>query len=156
MWYAVASITRPMHLIARRIATLIPDWNQRPLDEADIFALCYRFDIGLVELPLKTDGFYFRVDGRDIIAVDSQLDSVRRLVVLLHELGHYLLHAPESPVTASFHGVGRRTREEKEADLVSLCGLIPRPILGNFDFESSAVPAAMWAQRLEIYKTHNL
>ena len=68
-------------------------------------------------MPLSTGGFYYRVMGRDFIAVDSRLPSAKKLFVLFHELGHFLFHTPESGATANFHSVGRRTRVECEADL---------------------------------------
>lgn len=115
-----------MRFLTDKITKLRIGWNERPLTEADLYRLCRRFKIGVQEMPLTTGGFYYRVMGGDFIAVDSRLAPAEKLFVLLHELGHFLFHTPESGATANFHGVGRRTRKECEADVFALCALIPR------------------------------
>jgi Zn-dependent peptidase ImmA (M78 family) len=45
---------------------------------------------------------------------------------MFHEFAHFMMHAPDTGVTANFHGVGRRTKKEVEADAFALCALIPR------------------------------
>ena len=77
-------------------------------------------------MPLATGGFYYRVMGEDFIAVDSRLPAAKKLLVLFHELGHFLFHTPQSGTTANFHAVGRRMKKECEADIFALCALIPR------------------------------
>ena len=47
------------------------------------------------------------------------------MVIFIHELGHFLFHAPETGATASFHHVAGLTREECEADLFALCAVLP-------------------------------
>ncbi len=118
-----------MRLIFEKIAGLGFEWNERSLTEIDFARICKRFNVRVVEMPLRTDGFYYRVMGRDFIAIDSRLTGTRKLLVQFHELAHFLLHTPESGATANFHGVGRKTRPEIEADAVALCALIPRPML---------------------------
>lgn len=66
-------------------------------------------------MPLRIGGFYYRVMGRDHIAVDSRLAGKAKLAMIFHELGHFLFHAPDSGAMANFQGVGRRTRKEVEA-----------------------------------------
>ena len=119
------TISHVMRFLTDKIKNLRIGWNERPLTEADFYRLCRRFKVKVQEMPLATGGFYYRVMGRDFIAVDSRLASVKKLFVLLHELGHFLFHTPESGETANFHGVGRRTRKECEADVFALCALIP-------------------------------
>src|SRR5258706_2006644 len=115
-----------MRFLTDKIKKLRIGWNERPLTESDFYRLCRRFKVKVVEMPLSTGGFYYRVMGRDFIAVDSRLAPAEKLFVLLHELGHFLFHTPESGATANFHGVGRRTRKECEADVFALCALIPK------------------------------
>ena len=115
-----------MRFLTETISTLKIGWNERPLTEADFYKLCKRFKVNVTEMPLRTGGFYYRVMGRDFIAVDSRLAGHEKLAVLFHELGHFLLHTPESGATANFHGVGRKTRLEREADLFALCAVIPK------------------------------
>jgi Zn-dependent peptidase ImmA (M78 family) len=115
-----------MRFLTDKIKILSIGWNERPLTESDLYRLCRRFKVKVVEMPLATGGFYYRVMGRDFIAVNSRLAPIEKLFVLFHELGHFLFHTPESGATANFHGVGRRTRKEREADTFALCALIPR------------------------------
>jgi len=98
-----------MHFFRRKLAQLKIDWNERPLDEQD---LCRRFKIRVEEMPLRCEGFYYRVKGIDSIVIDSKLKGAKRLAVMFQELGHFLFHAPNSGATANFHGVERPTRKE--------------------------------------------
>lgn len=115
-----------MHFFREKITTLHIGWNERPLSEADFYRLCKQFKIGVTEMPLSVGVFYYRMMGRDFIAVDSKLAGPQKLVVLFHELAHFLFHVPNSGVTANFHGVGHRDRKEIEADLFALCAVIPK------------------------------
>lgn len=124
-----------MQFFLEKTAELKIGWNERPLGERDIHGLCRRFKIEITEMPLKPNGFYYRMLGRDFIAVDSKLSPQKKLLVLFHEFAHFLLHVPDSGVTANFHGVGRRTRKECEADIFALCALIPRSWLEKRSFD---------------------
>ena len=121
-----------MRFLTDKIAKLGIGWNELQMNEADFYRLCKRFKITVQEMPLTTGGFYYRVMGRDFIAVDSRLGPQQKLLVLFHELGHYLFHTPETGATANFHGVGRRTRQEREADAFALCAVIPRLMIESF------------------------
>jgi Zn-dependent peptidase ImmA (M78 family) len=114
-----------MRFFVEKISKLEIGWNERSLDAADLDLLCRRFGVTVQEIPLRTDGFYYRVMGRNFIAVNSRLGPVKKLTVLFHEFGHFLFHAPESGPAARFHGVGRHTRKEREADVFALCALMP-------------------------------
>jgi Zn-dependent peptidase ImmA (M78 family) len=114
-----------MQLLAEKISRLHIGWNERPLAESDAHELCERFGVTLDERPLTVDGFYYRIFGRDFIAINSRLQGSEKLVVLFHELAHYLFHAPVSGPVAGFHHVGHRTRKEIEADIFALCAVIP-------------------------------
>ena len=105
-------------------------------------------------MPLRTDGFYYRVKGRDFIAVNSRLAEPMKLLVLFHELGHFLFHTPASGATANFHGVGGFTRQEREADVFALCALLPLRSIKNRSVEelaeSSGLPPEKVTERLDI------
>ena len=79
-----------MQFLADKVRKLRIGWNRKPLGEADLYRLCRRFRIQVTEMPLRTDGFYYRVKGRDFIAVNSRLDGPMKLLVLFHELGHHI------------------------------------------------------------------
>lgn len=112
-----------------KIEKLRIGWNRRPLSEDDFHRICRRFRITVVEMPLRTNGFYYCVKRRNFIAIDSKLPPTRKLLVMFHELAHFLMHAPETNTTASFHGIGRKNRKEREADAFALCAIIPKPLL---------------------------
>ena len=114
-----------MQFIIDKVTKLRFDWNKRPLDETDFYRLCRRFKITVEEMPLSVGGFYYCLLGRHYIAISSKLPEREKLFVMFHELGHYLLHVPDTGVTANFHGIGKKTRIESEADIFALCCLIP-------------------------------
>jgi Zn-dependent peptidase ImmA (M78 family) len=143
-----------MQFLIDKISRLNIGWNERPLGEGDFDALCRRFQITVQEMPLSTAGFYYRLLGRDFIAVDSKLKGPQRLAVLFHEFAHFLFHTSETGPAASFHGVGRRTRKEIEADVFSLCAILPRSLLTKRspnDLINEGWPAPMIEERMSIF-----
>lgn len=108
-------------------------------------------------MPLETNGFYYCVKGRHFIAVDSRLEPYRKLLVMFHEFAHYLMHAPDRGVTASFHGVGGKTRKETEADAFALSALMPKAWLDEGMIYEMAddvgIPQSMVADRVKVYRT---
>lgn len=114
-----------MLLLADTISRLRINWNKRPLTEADFHRLCRKHRVTVTEMPLKVSGFYYCVMGRHFIAIDSRLSPRKKLFVMFHEFAHFLLHAPSGSATANYHGIGRRTRAEIEADSFALCALMP-------------------------------
>lgn len=110
-----------------KIKNLRIGWDKRPLGEEDFYGLCRRFKVTVVEMPLRTNGFYYCVKQRHFIAIDSKLPPIKKLLVMFHEFAHFLMHSPDSNTTASFHGLGQKTRKEREADAFALCALIPKP-----------------------------
>src|SRR4051812_3111725 len=118
-----------MRFLIDKINSLRIGWNERQLTIDDFDYLCRRFRISVVEMPISVRGFYYRVQGRDYIAVDRRLGDLEKLSVMFHELGHFLFHAPATGATASFHHVAGPTREECEADVFALCALLPKTIL---------------------------
>jgi Zn-dependent peptidase ImmA (M78 family) len=148
-----------MQFLIDKISLLNIGWNERPLGEDDFDALCRRFGITLQEMPLNTAGFYYRLLGRDFIAIDSKRKGPQRLAVLFHEFAHFLFHTSETGPAAGFHGVGRRTRKEIEADVFSLCAILPRSILETRSANyliNEGWPAAMIEERLEILQRYGL
>lgn len=143
-----------------KIAYLRSNWNKKPLAEEDLYKLCKRRKITVVEMPLRTNGFYYCVKGRHFIAVDSKLRQPKKLFVMFHEFAHYLMHAPDTGTTANFHGVGKKTRKENEADTFAMCALIPKPWIENRSpqeiVEEEGIPAEMLAERLAIYSLRGI
>jgi Zn-dependent peptidase ImmA (M78 family) len=135
-------------------------WNDRPLTEPDFYRLCVRHRITVQEMPLRVSGFYYCVMGGHYIAIDSRLAADKKLFVMFHEFAHYLMHAPDGGATASFHGIGRKTRKEREADLFALVALIPRNWIANrtaFEISSEeGIDPETVAERFQIFKDRGI
>ncbi len=149
-----------MRSIEEKGRSLRVGWGRRPLTDEDFQQLCKRFRVKVTEMPLNSGGFYYRVKGRDHIAIDSRLSGIAKLKVQFHELAHFLLHAPESGATANFLSVGQKTRVEYEADAFALCALIPRQWLEHRAVEeilgSEDIPQEMLTERLGVFLTYGI
>ena len=130
-------------------------WNRKQLTEDDFYKLCRRHRIMVQEMPLRVGGFYYSMLGRHYIAINSKLRQPEKLFVMFHEFAHYLIHSPDIGVTANFHGIGRKTRKESEADAFACCALIPRTLIERRSIqeliEEDGLPADLVAERLELY-----
>lgn len=149
-----------MLLLAETISRLPVKWNQTPLTENDFHRLCKRHKVTVQEMPLRVSGFYYCVMGRHFIAIDSKLAPAKKLFVMFHEFAHYLLHAPDGSATANYHGVGRRTRTEMEADAFALCAIMPKAWLETDRLAELAEEAGfeidLVRERLEIFDRFGL
>jgi Zn-dependent peptidase ImmA (M78 family) len=138
-----------------KLARLNIGWNVRPLREDDFYALCRRYRITVVEMPLQTNGFYYCVKGKHFIAVSSRLPGVKKRLVMFHEFGHFLMHSPDTNTTANFHGLGKKTRKEQEADTFALCALIPKCRLEECEIAElidDGFPTELLSDRLSVYE----
>jgi Zn-dependent peptidase ImmA (M78 family) len=148
-----------MRLVADKISTLEFGWNERPLSDRDLYRLCERFGVRVTEEPIATTGFYYRLLGQDFIAINSKLSGIEKLFVLFHELGHFLLHVPQSGPAASFFEVGRTTRKEREADVFALCALMPSGILERRGIDGlihDGYPPELVERRVQVHKRYRL
>lgn len=148
-----------MKFILERLSRLRIGWNERVLTESDFHRLCRRFRIRVDEMPLRPGGFYYRLRGRDFIAIDSKLSGARKLAVQFHELGHYLLHTPESGTSANFHRIGTRTRKEREADAFALCSIMPLTLIESrapSELIDAGFPADLISDRMAIFDRYGI
>lgn len=149
-----------MQFFLEKIIKLRIGWNEKPLSEADFYRLCKRHKVAVEEIPLRVQGFYYCVMGRHFIAIDSKLPPSKKLFVMFHEFAHYLMHAPNLSETASYHGVGKKTRKESEADMFALVALIPRTWLETRTLSELAddegIPPEMLRERLELFERYGL
>lgn len=72
----------------------VPGWNQRIYGAEAAAELANNLRVGVVECDLQARGEYFLHGGQPIIAIRQGLGQGLRLWVILHEIGHHLLHAP--------------------------------------------------------------
>ena len=149
-----------MLLLADTISRLRINWNKRPLTEADFHRLCRKHKVTVTEMPLKVSGFYYCAMGRHFIAIDSRLSPQKKLFVMFHEFAHFLLHAPSGSATANYHGIGKRTRIETEADSFALCALMPIAWVTSGRLSELAADAGYDAEtiadRLAVFHLHSL
>lgn len=138
-----------------RFTKLECGWNERPLTEADFLQLCRRHKVKVQEMPLRVSGFYYCVLRRHYIAINSRMPHPRRLFVMFHEFAHYLFHAPDAGATANFHGIGKQTRKEFEADAFASCALMPRTMVERTSvqdmIEVEGLPEDLVRQRMELF-----
>lgn len=148
-----------MRFLSDKAHKLEIGWNERSLTEEDFHRLCRRYKIVVEEMPLRVSGFYYRVMGRDFIAIDSRLRGNERLTVMFHELAHFLFHTPESGEAANFHRIGQKTRQEIEADAFALCAIIPLSDIAGWDELSRlecSIPNDLFRQRLDIFELYDI
>jgi Zn-dependent peptidase ImmA (M78 family) len=149
-----------MQFLIEKISRLKIGWNKRRLSEEDFYRLCGRHRITVVEMPLATGGFYYCVKGRHYIAVDRGLGPHEKLLVMFHEFAHYLMHAPDTGVTANFHGVGRRTHKEVEADIFAHCAVVPLQWIEKRSMqelcEEEGISERIVKERMAIYKRYGV
>lgn len=149
----------PMTSYLTKISNLRIGWNRRALGEDDFYSLCRRFRITVVEMPLQTNGFYYCVKRKHFIAVSSRLPKLEKLLVMYHEFAHFLMHSPDTNTTASFHGLGKATRKEREADAFALCALIPKTWLETRELPEIAEEGfsqEVIEQRVAIYRSQGI
>jgi Zn-dependent peptidase ImmA (M78 family) len=148
-----------MRSYLEKINDLRIGWNRRPLGEDDFYKLCQRYSITVVEMPLETNGFYYCVKKRHYIAIDSRLPRVQKLFVMFHEFAHFMMHSPDSNTTANFHGLGKRTRKEREADAFALCALIPRSWIETrepAELADEGFSIEILQQRIAVYRSSGI
>ncbi len=149
-----------MKLLIDRISRLCIDWNERPLTENDFYNFCKKHKVTVAEMPLSVSGFYYCVLGKHYIAIDSKLPQPQKLFVMFHEFAHFLLHAPDSGSTANFHGIGRKTRKECEADAFALCALIPKSFIECRSIaeliEIDGIPETVLNERVQLLEKHGI
>jgi len=148
-----------MQFLIEKISGLRINWNKRALTEDDFYRLCKRFRITVQEMPLSVSGFYYCMKKRHFIAIDSKLAPQKKMFVLFHEFAHFLMHAPDNGVTANFHGVGKKTRKECEADVFAACAQIPRTWIesrSEQEMLDEGIDAESLRQRFQIYSTFHI
>lgn len=102
-------------------------WNERVLTRADFDSLCQREEVLVADRVMPWRGIYVVRRGIPCIAINCALGGVERSEVEWHEMGHHLLHTP----TMCFFTRGTRSKTEYEAQVISACALVPRPLMSK-------------------------
>lgn len=147
-----------MLFLLDKISELRSQWNRKPLTQDDFYQLCKRNKVTVEEMPLRVSGFYYCLLGGHYIAIDSRLRHHKKLFVMFHEFAHYLMHVPDSGVTANFHGIGKKTRKEAEADAFALCAIIPKTWIESRSLaeiaDEEGIPEDILRERVAVYELH--
>ena len=132
-----------MILALSMIKRLIPDWNERPLTEADFWRICRRlkgdWKVKVHEINLSVPGFYMSSPhGGAHIYINKNLRGMAWLLTAFHELGHHLMHAPPDVTVAYFYQQKPHTKEDLEADAFKIICVLPEPLLRRLLTENAA------------------
>lgn len=103
----------------------IPDWNQRVLTEADAIAYCKVNKLCLVDDKAENYGRIVFYKGHVFILRNPHLPPATALWVLWHEIGHFILHAPQS---SRFNPLVKR-KSDREANYVAAVAMMPRHLI---------------------------
>jgi Zn-dependent peptidase ImmA (M78 family) len=145
--------------MAKRFRQIRRGWNKRPLTEKDFWALCKQYGIDIVEddtKHMKWPGIYTVIDDVPTIILKANLKGLERLWAMFHELGHHLLHTPET----CFFSDSTVHKVQSEANAFAAIALIPEkvvrqtPLWELYDVDEFAVK--LFQIRLEVYEQYKM
>ncbi|HEX8708837.1 MAG TPA: ImmA/IrrE family metallo-endopeptidase [Pyrinomonadaceae bacterium] len=148
-----------MICIAKRFKKLRRGWNSRTLTEKDFWALCKKHGVEVYENSgkhMKWKGVYTVLDGIPTIIIDPRLKGLERLWTLFHELGHHLLHSPET----CFFSDSTVHKAQSEANAFAAIALIPEkyvrqvPLWDVYDVDEFA--AKLFQIRLGVFDLYKI
>lgn len=90
--------------------------SNHPLTMDDFHRICEKEVIDVIVADLRIGGFFFKVRGKPIIALDSKLEPTELLYTAYHELGHVQMHGPIKAADIA-NDNGKMRAKEIEADL---------------------------------------
>jgi len=137
-----------MNLAISRIRQIIPHFNEQALTEKDIWTICEKENIRVVETRLFVDGFYYCDGRRSHIYLNSALRGIFWLENAFHEIAHHFLHTPP-----------RCQRQETEARAIALIAILPRGQLEKAVTEAdefSEYAERILHERLQILAEHGI
>jgi Zn-dependent peptidase ImmA (M78 family) len=148
-----------MILINHVFQNLINGWNKRPLDERDFYRLCKRLDVLVIEDEsddMVGKGLYMVIEDIPTIFLDSRMQGLERLWTMFHELGHHLLHSPET----CFFSDSTVHKAQSEANAFAAIALIPEKAVRQtylwelYDVDEFA--AKLFQIRLEVFELYKM
>lgn len=146
-----------MITLAHVFEKLIKDWNKRPLTEKDFYRLCRKLDVFVIEDnsgEMDDNGFYMVIEGVPTIFLNGRLKGLERLWTMFHELGHHILHTPET----CFFSESTVHKAQSEANVFAAIALIPekivrqRPLWELYELDEFA--ARLFHIRLEVFEQY--
>ncbi|MEW6361719.1 MAG: ImmA/IrrE family metallo-endopeptidase [Acidobacteriota bacterium] len=113
----------------KTIKKFLPEFNQRPVTEDDLWRVFKQCGIIVRNVPLLVDGYCGFHHGRHYILLNDRLPPRRWLFTACHELSHYLFDVPKTEGEFLFRNSGADTAREKFADAFACICLLPFPEL---------------------------
>lgn len=148
-----------MMLLAHVFKKLARFWNHKPLTEKDFFRLCKKLDVLVIEDDsddMVGKGIYTVVDGIPTIFINAKLRGLERLWTMFHELGHHLLHSPET----CFFSESTEHKAQSEANLFAAIALIPERYVRQMPlwelYELDEFTAKLFQIRLEVFELYKM
>ncbi len=145
-----------MKMIAALAARKIENWNTRVLGVPEARAFCAANSIYIVEDRRRKFGRLQFYKDYVFMLVNPKLQPGWRDWVFWHEIGHFLLHAPE---TSNFSAVMRR-KNDAEANFIAAVALIPCSLVETATYgeiqDDFGYPAELLKIRKYIYDTEKI
>ena len=148
-----------MNLLAETIKRTVKAWNVRPLTEDDFWRLCKKNGVLAIEDDsddMIRQGLYTVVEDVPVIFLHADLRGVERLWTMFHELGHHLLHTPET----CFFSEHTYEKAQCEANIFTAIALIPKKVIQQmylwdlYDVDEFA--AKLFQIRLEVFEKYKM
>lgn len=139
--------------------SLARGWNRRAFTEKDFFRICKKLKVFVYEEDsedMEWEGFYFVDEGVPTIVINGKLKGLKRLWAMFHELGHHLLHTPET----CFFSENTYDKAQSEANIFAAIALIPEktvrqmPLWELYDLDEFS--AKLFQIRLEVFDTYKM
>ncbi|PYS52413.1 MAG: hypothetical protein DMF68_01505 [Acidobacteria bacterium] len=148
-----------MILLAQVFRKLTSGWNKRPLTESDFYRLCKKLHVCVIEdgsYDMVGKGLYMVIESVPTIFINDKLKGLEKLWVMFHELGHHLLHTPET----CFFSESIQHKAQSEANLFAAVALIPEKIVRQMPlweyYELDEFATRLLQIRLEVFELYSL
>lgn len=112
-------------LIEDAVTEQLPDWNQCVKPENAALEFCRLKEIRIVDDKKQKFGKLKFYKGYVFILINPKLSPAMRLWVLWHEIGHFILHSPQ---TSNFSKSMKR-KYDRQANTVAAISMMPKNII---------------------------
>jgi len=110
------------YILSQILKKKVPEWNEQIITENLFYSICSRAEVGFIESDdAKAQGEYIVHEGVPIIILSKRTKPQMRPWIMLHELGHHLLHYP------TMHRFSKSifSRIDRETNYFAAIGLMP-------------------------------
>jgi len=108
-------------ILSQILKDKLPDWNEVVFNEAISYEVCAASGVSVIEADVKSQGEYVIHDGYPVIILKKRITPQMRLWVLLHELGHHLLHYPD----AHWFSKSKCMKIDRESNFFAAIAMMP-------------------------------